>query len=214
MNAISDIKCAEVMAGVGYLGPATVLEVNEGDGLLLVEWLKGEERCRSWARPALTGLTKLAPGDVALVISQNLRDFYAIGLLTTNTIEDEDENKDEKNCREFSLERHSGTEKTRVVIEKGDLEFVTKEGSISFESAREIRFGAPTLRLTARRMEAVIETMVSKARNVFQRVEELTQVQTGRLRTLVKGAFLVKARNASMKAEKDFKVDGQKIHLG
>src|SRR5437016_6308229 len=65
----------------GYLGPATVLEVNETERMLLVEWAKGGESCRSWARAALAA-AKLKPGDVALVISQDLEDFYAIGILS------------------------------------------------------------------------------------------------------------------------------------
>jgi hypothetical protein len=221
MSIIKEVAAEEVMAGAGYLGPATVMEVNATERLLLVEWLKEGENCRSWARPALT--TALRTGDVALVISQNFRDFYAIGVLSGGIAQQNHadkavrapiEDEDEKKGSSMTLDLNQITGKTTVTIEKGDLKFVTKEGSISFESAREIRFGAQTVRVTARRMEMVIETLVCKARNVFQKVEELTQVQSGRLRTLVKAAFLLKARNVSMRAEQDFKVDGEKIHLG
>jgi len=208
MSIIKEVAPEEVMAASGYLGPATVLDENAIERLLLVEWQKDGEKCRSWARPALAAPTQLKAGDVALVISQNLRDFYAIGVLSRG------KGVDENKGGGLILEQHTVTGKTRVVIEKGDLEFVTKEGSISFESAREIRLGAQTVRMTSRRMEMITETLVSKAKNVFHKVEQLVQVQAGRMRTLVKAAFLLKGQNVSMRAEKDFKVDGEKIHLG
>ena len=68
--------------------------------------------------------------------------------------------------------------------------------------------------MAAPRLETEAQTVVSKAANVYQTVEDLTQLQTGRMRTLVEGSCHLKARDAFLKAEQDFKVDGEQIHLG
>jgi hypothetical protein len=229
----------------GYLGPATVLEVNEREPLVLVQWERTGQSCLSWARPALLGSPALKPGDVALVLSQNLEDFYVIGLLTDNAqtprpvpgldgrglrstapltksaaLQTRDgasvvvaqaagEEVIQVRSKQGTLvvEYHPESAKTLVNVENGDLEFVTHHGNISFKSAQAISLSAP-------RLETEAETVVAKAGNVYQTVTELTQLQTGRMRTLVEGSCLLKARNAFLKADQDFKVDGQQIHLG
>jgi len=63
-------------------------------------------------------------------------------------------------------------------------------------------------------LETRAATVISHAGNVYETVEELAQLQAGRQRTLIQGSCHLKARDAFMKAEKDFKVDGEQIHLG
>jgi hypothetical protein len=204
---------ASLPAGPGYLGPATILEINPRDGLVLVEWKTAGQSCLSWARPATATPTQFKPRDTALVLSQNLEDFYLIGLLqsTNPAIQPATPASEVVQVHsprgELVLEYHPDSGKTRVNVPQGDLEFITKNGNISFQSARKISF-------TACRLETLADTVVSKAKNVYRTVEELTQLQTGRLRTLVKGSWLAKSKNAFLKADEDFKVDGEQIHLG
>jgi len=68
--------------------------------------------------------------------------------------------------------------------------------------------------LVARRMESTIRTIVSKAKNVYQKVDELAQLKAGRVRNLVGGSYHLKAEHVLVKAEKDYKVNADKIHLG
>ena len=228
----SSVMPASMVAGVnqtGYLGPATVLEINERERLALVQWERAGQPCLSWSRPALVTSSPLKRGDVVLVLSQNLEDFYIIGLLaepdsTRQTspapLQTQSgarvvvgQSAGEEVVRVHSkegalvLEYHAESGKTVMTVETGDLEFVTRKGSIAFHSAQKISFAA-------RRLETVAETVVSKAKNVYRTVEELTQLQTGRLRMLIKGSCHLKARDAFLKAEQDFKVDGEQIHLG
>jgi hypothetical protein len=213
----------------GYLGPAAVLDINERDRLVLVQWERAGQTCRSWARPALVASTRLKPGDMALVLSQNLENFYVIGLLTeavgsppptpgplhtpsgarVAVTQSAGEEIVQVHSRQGALvlEYHPESGKTLVNVENGDLEFVTKNGSMAFHSAKEISLVAP-------RLETRAETVVTKAANVYETVEELAQLQAGRMRTLVKGSCHLKARDAFLKAEQDFKVDGEQIHLG
>ena len=70
------------------------------------------------------------------------------------------------------------------------------------------------IRLMIDRMETVVNTVIEKAQNSYRFVEGLSQLRTGRLRTLVKATFQFKSKKAFMKAEDDFKIKGEKIHLG
>lgn len=65
-----------------------------------------------------------------------------------------------------------------------------------------------------RRMESTVRTLVSRARNVYQKVDELAQLKAGRVRALVQGSYHMKAEHTIMKAEKDYKVNADQIHLG
>jgi hypothetical protein len=292
------------LAGVNetsYLGPATVMEINERERLVLVQWHKDGQPCLSWARPALVTSTQFNPGDEALVLSQNMEDFYLIGLLgatapamkaaptqlltqsgaSVAVSQSAGEEIVQVHSKQGALvfEYHPESGKTVVNIQDGDLEFSTRNGGIAFHSAKDIRINAPAIsilsrwgtrlgvmggdskvktaltlkpeslkldsgeleivakdakllfadaqykgesfngeigimKIAAQRVESLAGTVIAKAKNIYQTVEELTQLQTGRLRTLVEGAFHLKARKAVMKADEEFKVDGETIHLG
>lgn len=70
------------------------------------------------------------------------------------------------------------------------------------------------LRWVAERIDTCADEIVEKAKNVLRKVEGLTQLHTGRWRAVVASSWFVKSRKACLKSEKDFKVDGDKIHLG
>jgi hypothetical protein len=74
------------------------------------------------------------------------------------------------------------------------------------------RFGFA--QMIAGQLETLSDCIVEKARNVYRTVEELTQLKTGRLRTLVESSAHFKANTAYFKTTKDFNVDGEKINLG
>lgn len=68
--------------------------------------------------------------------------------------------------------------------------------------------------VTMERFETAAQTVIQKAKNVYHTVSELSQLQTGRMRTLVKSSFHLKSKKMFLKAEEDVKVRGDKIHLG
>ncbi len=69
-------------------------------------------------------------------------------------------------------------------------------------------------KLIVGRMETVVQDCIQKSKTVYQTVEGLFQTRAGRTRTLVDGTSHFKARKAFLKAEQDFKINGEKIHLG
>jgi len=81
-------RCETNPAGqAGYLGPATVVDVNDSEGIVLVEWERGGRPALSWARPALTTPAQFKAGETVLVLSHNLEDFYVIGRLVEGSNE-------------------------------------------------------------------------------------------------------------------------------
>ncbi len=119
-------------------------------------------------------------------------------------------------------------EKARVNISRGNLELSTGDGDIELRSARTVRIGgraiemnsdelnvtAASSRWVVERMETLAGTLVERARNVYRTVEQLAQLKAGRMRTLVDQTFHFKSRRAFLKAEEDFKIKGEKVHLG
>ncbi|MDY6843934.1 MAG: DUF3540 domain-containing protein [Thermodesulfobacteriota bacterium] len=71
-----------------------------------------------------------------------------------------------------------------------------------------------TARLMVERLETLAGTIMEKAKNVYRTVEKLSQIKAGRMRTLVKETCQFKSKKAFFKAEEDFKIKGEKIHLG
>jgi hypothetical protein len=72
--------------------------------------------------------------------------------------------------------------------------------------------GRAVLRLE--RLERMADVVVTRARNAYERVEELLQQQAGTLRTLVSGSAQLRAREVAHRAEAAYKVRADKIHLG
>lgn len=70
------------------------------------------------------------------------------------------------------------------------------------------------VKLVIARLERVADTVIEKANNVYTTVGGLIQVKAGRMRALLAGWSHFKAKKAFMKAEEDFKVNADKIHLG
>jgi uncharacterized protein DUF3540 len=158
----------------GYLGPAEIVELHPHDHLVLVKWNDRGERWRSWAVPALgSSGHDLQCGDTILLVSQNLADFYVIGLLRGRPTPKLQNPESQIECSGatasvstgaaghqglevrsprgelvFEYEPQSG--KTRVHVPAGDLEFVAPNGSIAFHSAKDIRFGAASVSLLSR----------------------------------------------------------------
>ena len=66
----------------------------------------------------------------------------------------------------------------------------------------------------ARTIESVSDAFFQKTGRCYRKVQEFEEATIGRLRMLVDGLFSVSSKNTRMKAEKRFKIDAEKIHLG
>jgi hypothetical protein len=103
-------------------------------------------------------------------------------------------------------------------LKSDTLEISAKRGKIALEetefSGERFTVTVHIARLFAERLESTAATVIQKAINSYTAVKELTQLSSGRLRTLVDGVWQAKSKKAFLKAEDDFKVKGEKIYLG
>ncbi len=96
-----------------------------------------------------------------------------------------------------------------IEAQKGDIEI--SETTIT---SKNLTANIDTSKLTINRMETVVQTIISKAKNIYSTVEQLSQLKTGRMRTLVENTFHLRSKKTMLKSEDDFKVRAEKIHLG
>lgn len=121
-------------------------------------------------------------------------------------------NKKSELCVALSLSQKG------IQIDSSNLRVVAKAGEFDMEDVavkgRSWQFQSDSIRLAARRIETIGEDIITQAKNIYQTVEKLTQLQTGRFRAFVRATFHLKAKNASLDAEQEFKIDGDQINLG
>lgn len=233
----------------------------------------GQQRDENWYRIPMNLKSQICPGDEVLCTGDE--SFFIVSLLAK---------KETKKIQTYSPEQEllfeydPETNKSRVFIDKGDLEFVTKEGDISFKAAKNLNFQAETIGLTAmtrvklavhallgretavnldpnrlsmtspklditsqkgtvqmqdmrytgekcfgkisslklvsRKLDIAARTISQKAENIFQKIKGLSQTKAGRKTEIIENTYHLKADQAIMKTDQDFKVKAEKIHLG
>lgn len=279
--------------------PAVVINVVDENGFIAVDFKNQQQTQSVYARLALPLNQPLNIGDEVLIAGDDAENLYVIGILklvtpAANSARQEighgayivmGESKSSPSLQVFSkrhellIEYDAASGKTRINIEKGNLELSTQQGDIILDSSQNIRLNANTidlqsrsniqlsvkdalgqlisaisirsqcLKLSSNQLElsaqrtslyskstnfigeifkanvkestlvtetltTLANTITEKAKNVYRMVEELTQLRTGRMRTLVKNTLHIKANKTYMTSEEDFKVNAEKIHLG
>ena len=71
-----------------------------------------------------------------------------------------------------------------------------------------------TVNFTARSIFTLSERLIQKCKRCYRTVEEFEENRIGRLRLMVKNSFFLKSKKASVRAEEDVRIDGEKILLG
>lgn len=145
-----------------------------------------------------------ASGDVEIVAGGSVRVRAADGLAL--------EAGDGSNASALSLRARLATLTSRalaITAERADLGL----GEVELESAV-LRGAVGDAKLVLRRLETITERLFEQAKTVFRTVEDLHQLKAGRARSVVRGAYEVRAGHASIDAEAEVKIDGKSIHLG
>ncbi|MCB9893601.1 MAG: DUF3540 domain-containing protein [Planctomycetes bacterium] len=88
------------------------------------------------------------------------------------------------------------------------------KGSINLHSGQEIDMHAGEVKVTGGKITLLARTMTEKFGNAFRWVTDLVQVKSGRSRNLVAGASYERCERRVIKAKKDVRVNGERIHLG
>jgi hypothetical protein len=298
MPNIAELYSPEIKSQ--YFGPAIVMDISETEGIISISLKSQHEFNQAYARIAIPLISPLNKGDEILVAGAGIDNLYIIGVLTNIAPHTElpkrhnigsgayimiDDSSQSSTLQVFSkrnellVEYDPESEKTRINVEKGNLEFTTHNGDIVFDTNQNIRLNGQAIELTSRskvqlsvadafgqlisslsvrpkhmkissaevaitaqksefhiketrylgkifrgniedsqliaeKLTTIAKSITEKARNVYKTVEQLTQLRTGRMRTLVDSTFHLKAKKSYMKAEEDFKINADKIHLG
>jgi len=285
-----------------YIGPAKVIGFGEQEDIVRLSLATHQEESEAPARITASFIDTLEKGDEVLVAGDVFGDLYVIGLLTSNMnrkvkLEPEkleigngayamvDETSESPALKLYSrrnellIEYDPASEKARINIDSGDLEFMTQNGDIVLNSANNIQLKGQNIELAGRsgirlgvidtigqfvssfslrscktslssarlaitaqqgefqlketrfvsskflgkvedsqlivgKLSTIAKSISVKAKNVYKAVEQLSQLKTGRMRTLVDSTFHMKAKKTFMKSEEDFKVKAEQIHLG
>jgi hypothetical protein len=109
-------------------------------------------------------------------------------------------------------------DRERLAFRSEKLEATAEHAELAVENAKfsgaRWSLAVESLAIAVDALETTARSVVEKAQNVYRQVAELLQVQAGRLRHLVAGAYHLKSEDAYVKTEKDFKVQAEQIHLG
>ncbi|NUP07442.1 MAG: DUF3540 domain-containing protein [Polyangiaceae bacterium] len=140
------------------------------------------------------------------------------------------------------FEYDAATGKGALVVPNGDLTLKAPHGNIDLVAGKSISLGTKQLTMTAERadvtfadmsyravrldaaveqahvvldrIEQVASNVLLRAREVVRHVEGLDHTTAGRVRALIRGAYSLKAERASVLAEDDVKIDGNRVNLG
>ena len=95
-----------------------------------------------------------------------------------------------------------------------DLELRAPNGSIGLVASGGVRIEAPEVVLRADRLELAARSVFEKFVRAYRRVAEAFHLKAGRVRTVVDGAWDVRAGRIEERADGDVRIDGNQIHLG
>lgn len=146
-----------------------------------------ESPLEQWADLALAFPYQPAPGDLVLVAAQEER-TYVIGVL-------------------------NGRGPTLLPF-PGDLTLSAPDGRIRLQSGQGVSLEAPTIELSADKVELESRSFVQRLESAYLWVKDLVQVRAGRSRTVVDGALHQTAERTLIRSERETKIDGEQIQLG
>jgi len=138
----------------------------------------------AWAQLALAQPYEPEPGDVVLAIGAD--EVYVIGVLT-------------------------GRGRT-VLRAPGRLEL--RAESVAIVGERELELSAPQVTVRGDRVETFARDVFERVVNAYRFVKEALQLNAGRVREQVDGHATRHAERVVMTADKDVRLDGEKIRLG
>ncbi len=193
--------------------PRRAQRVTDRDGRLLFEHLPHENRSVVYA-PAGDLELRSDHGSITLTAAQavHIQGEHRVDLTSGHTVM-------------LSSVGTEGTVASHVTVDHRGVSLAGKglEASATRAelSADETRVVAKTLSLaaeTVREVIGLVEThatrVVSRVKNAYHEVEELTQTRAGRIRVIAATTFHLMGQRVLLKSEQDIKLKAEKIHLG
>ncbi len=108
--------------------------------------------------------------------------------------------------------------RSSVSVRGEEVQVAGERGAISLKQAtysgESLSASVGRLRWIADRIESTAGVVIEQAKNVYRTVEQLSQMKAGRVRMLIASTLRIKAKNALVKAEEDYRVAAERIDLG
>ena len=154
-----------------HFNSAEVVETCDKQGYIAVNLIGQGESKKVYARIAVPLIQPLINGDEVLIAGENVDELYVIGVLSNNSTQAQlphrqdigngayvmiDESKQTSTLQVFSsrneliVEYDPESEKTRINVEKGNLEFTTQDGDIVFDTSKNIQLKGNAIELASR----------------------------------------------------------------
>jgi hypothetical protein len=140
-----------------------------------------------WAILALAYPYQPAVGDNVLAAGQG-QNWYVIGVL-------------------------QGTGKTTFAV-PGDFEVLAPRGRISLIAGKGFLVKSPEVKITAGKLEVVARRVLERFSDATRWVKGAWKIRAGQVRTRVGGDYQINADRIIERADRDVRIDGDKIHLG
>ncbi len=140
-----------------------------------------------WANNAVSFPYQAEPGDKVLAIGRSDA-FYVIGVL-------------------------EGKGKS-IFTAPGDLEIRTPRGKINLVSSEGLNIRTSEMKVISNHIEFVAHSIMEKYENAKCWVRQAFHLRAGSARTVVESTYKMRAERIVEKAKGEFKIDGEKIHLG
>jgi hypothetical protein len=96
----------------------------------------------------------------------------------------------------------------------GDLEIRTPRGKIDLVSSEGLNIRTSEMKVVSKSIEFVASSILEKYENAKRWVRQAFHLRAGSARTVVESTYKLRAERIVEKAKGEFKVDGEKIHLG
>ena len=106
----------------------------------------------------------------------------------------------------------SGRGVTKLSV-PGDLT-LSAAGSVRIHGSRGIYMETENFAVRATRVEVVSQAVFERFENVYRWVRGVMQTNASRVRMLVSGSHIVHAERIVERAQKDVRIDGERINLG
>lgn len=228
---ISSISPQALHSLQNFVRVAKVERVVDSNQILL-SLTDNNKLIETWACFAMGNAPLPAKGDSVLIAGEALDNCFIIGHFPAQPAE----------FKKFNISQDVDSGKTVLSVQEGDLDLRSEKGSIKLDAAKHIELNSPQFsvqsgkanidladaqyqgvrftasvsqtRLFLGKVNSTVGRLVEKAKNVYRQVEQLNQLKSGRMRTLVKGSYHLKGESINQKADKDVCIDGDKINLG
>lgn len=179
------------------------IQVRDPVGRLIFEY--HPETGRSVITVPSGDLSFAAPnGDIDLVAGGEVRCRGARGVTIAGGAED-----DAAKLDLAGSEARLGARRLEVSGERAELLFA----EATYHGVR-LSAAVDQARIVASRIETLAVDVFERVKRSIRRVEEVDQLEAGRVRALVTGSYSVRSGHASIVADDDVAIDGKRVHLG